>query len=86
MNRRVACVCVILAVLAAFITARPAPATAGQAGAKAYKGTITLKRTLVDADNNMNESVQLTVVLASTGDTASQSAWRAWTARFSSRC
>jgi hypothetical protein len=52
------------------------PVTAGQAGAKAYKGTITLKRTNAAPDNNMNESAAFTnVVLANTSDTADKSSW-----------
>ena len=52
------------------------PVAAGQAGAKPYAGTITLKRTNNEPDNNVNESAQFAaVVLASTSDSADKSSW-----------
>jgi hypothetical protein len=69
--------CAIVAVLVgSFVIARPAPAKAGQGSAKAYRGTITLKRTNASADLNQDESAQWTVVLVNTADTPDKSAWQ----------
>ena len=40
----------------------------GQAGGKSYKGTVTLKRTNTDPDNNANESVHFPSVVLTTHD------------------
>ncbi len=49
---------------------------AAQAGAKTYKGTITLKRTNKEPDNNLNESAQFaSVTLAPRGESADRSTW-----------
>ena len=66
---------VSMIVIAAVCLYAPMVADAGPGG-KSYKGTITLKRTNSDPDNNFNESVQfVNLVLASTSDTPGKASW-----------
>ncbi len=74
--KKISSILLVIPVAAAVVlSALPQPAAA-QAGAKAYKGTITLKRTNKEPDNNVNESAQFaSVALALRGETADRSTW-----------